>query len=360
MRACLATCMLAPGSCASAAMACATASRQPRPHVQLCTADYHLTAPAPPHGLCTTPVAAEAPAPRPTHPPRLPPPQITIGSASFEIPSASMSLFNTLSIIVLIPVYDKLLEPGLRKAGKRMTLLQRIGWGMAVAVLAMATAGLVEYYRLRDVHTTNANGSGTGSETAPQPTPASLSILWQGPQYLLVGLSEVLASIGQLELFYDQAPDVMRSCSMALQLLSTALGSYLSGAVLLAVQRGTNWLPRDLNAGRMDLFFYSLAVVMVANLVIYIWVALKYEYKAVEHRLGQLKAPTVEDLAPGIGGPGQAGLPSQPFQQRASAAVGIGGRRGGRVGQVVEDQVDVYGRSLAFLPQSPALPAPFR
>lgn len=41
--------------------------------------------------------------------------------------------------------------------------------------------------------------------------------------------TQVLASIGQLEFFYDQAPDVMRSCSMALQLLSVAAGSYLSG-----------------------------------------------------------------------------------------------------------------------------------
>lgn len=41
---------------------------------------------------------------------------------------------------------------------------------------------------------------------------------------------QVLASIGQLEFFYDQAPDIMRSCSMAMQLLSVAIGSYLSGA----------------------------------------------------------------------------------------------------------------------------------
>ena len=40
---------------------------------------------------------------------------------------------------------------------------------------------------------------------------------------------QVFTSIGQLELFYDQAPDVMRSCSMALQLLSVCIGSYLSG-----------------------------------------------------------------------------------------------------------------------------------
>jgi hypothetical protein len=75
---------------------------------------------------------------------------------------------------------------------------------------------------------------------------------------------QVLASIGQLEFFYDQAPDVMRSCSMALQLLSVAIGSYLSGALVTIVsvfsdRLGCDWLPQDLNYGRLDLFFLLLA-----------------------------------------------------------------------------------------------------
>ncbi len=36
------------------------------------------------------------------------------------------------------------------------------------------------------------------------PLQCSLSIFWQAPQYFIVGASEVLASIGQLEFFYDQ------------------------------------------------------------------------------------------------------------------------------------------------------------
>lgn len=79
---------------------------------------------------------------------------------------------------------------------------------------------------------------------------------------------QVLASIGQLEFFYDQAPDIMRSCSMALQLLSVAVGSYLSGAVVAALgsitarlgfAHGQGWLPKDMNHGRLDLFFLFLA-----------------------------------------------------------------------------------------------------
>jgi hypothetical protein len=65
---------------------------------------------------------------------------------------------------------------------------------------------------------------------------------------------------------HRQAPDVMRSCSMALQLLSTALGSYLGGGVVAVVQSastraGAPWLPKDLNEGRLNkllIFFLEL------------------------------------------------------------------------------------------------------
>ena len=44
-----------------------------------------------------------------------------------QIPAASLALFNTISIIALIPVYDRILVPGLRYFGKKISLLQRIG-----------------------------------------------------------------------------------------------------------------------------------------------------------------------------------------------------------------------------------------
>ncbi len=46
---------------------------------------------------------------------------------SFHIPAASLSIFNTLAIIVLIPLYDSGFIPLLRRCGRKITLLQRIG-----------------------------------------------------------------------------------------------------------------------------------------------------------------------------------------------------------------------------------------
>ncbi|GFH16773.1 uncharacterized protein HaLaN_13264, partial [Haematococcus lacustris] len=60
-----------------------------------------------------------------------------------------MSVFNTLSIILLIYIYDVWFEPLLKRTGcYRMTLLRRQGWGMMVAALAMIYAALLESRRL--------------------------------------------------------------------------------------------------------------------------------------------------------------------------------------------------------------------
>ncbi len=45
----------------------------------------------------------------------------------FFVPSASLALFNILTIVGLIPVYDRLFVPLLHRFGRKLTLLQRIG-----------------------------------------------------------------------------------------------------------------------------------------------------------------------------------------------------------------------------------------
>lgn len=113
--------------------------------------------------------------------------------------AATMNTFDTLIIILLIPLYDRVLVPSLALCGCKITHLQRMGWGMAVAVLSMIAAYGVERRRLQLYHDDVVlDEMNHGSQVV------DMSIWWQAIQYILVGSSEVLASIAGLEFFYDQ------------------------------------------------------------------------------------------------------------------------------------------------------------
>ncbi|EHA8592555.1 protein NRT1/ PTR FAMILY 8.3-like [Cocos nucifera] len=201
----------------------------------------------------------------------------TIGS--FTIPPASLATFNVVSVIMLVPIYDRIFVPIARRfTGKERGLseIQRMGIGLFISVLAMAAGALLEMKRL-DI--------AKAEHLEHQKVAVPLSILWQIPSYFLVGAAEVFTFIGQLEFFYDQSPDAMRSLCSALSLLTTALGNYLSSFILTIVTsittRGgkTGWIPDNLNEGHLDYFFWLLAGLSILNLMVYIYCAMRYKSK---------------------------------------------------------------------------------
>ncbi|KAK4481009.1 hypothetical protein RD792_011877 [Penstemon davidsonii] len=197
---------------------------------------------------------------------------------SFEIPSASLSLFDTISVIFWVPVYDIIIVPFARKYTKNkngFTQLQRIAIGLVISIVAMLVAGTLEMVRLNMVKEHNYY------ELKHVP----MSIFWQVPQYFIIGCAEVFTFIGQLEFFYEQAPDAMRSLCSALSLTTAAFGNYLSTLLVNVVMDfstrdgGPGWIPDNLNYGKLDCFFWLLAVLSVVNLGAYLLVAKWYTYK---------------------------------------------------------------------------------
>lgn len=47
--------------------------------------------------------------------------------AGAEIPVSALSCFDTLSILMLVPVFDQFLYPYMKKIGYPLTMLQKIG-----------------------------------------------------------------------------------------------------------------------------------------------------------------------------------------------------------------------------------------
>lgn len=201
-----------------------------------------------------------------------------LGKGGFEIPEASLSIFDTLSVLFWVPVYDRIIVPTARKfTGHKngITQLQRMGIGLFISIFAMLSAGILELVRLRYVR----------RHDLYELTKIDMSIFWQVPQYFIIGCAEVFFFIGQLEFFYEQAPDAMRSLCSALQLTTVALGSYLSTLLVTIVTNISTrhgklgWIPDNLNHGHLHYFYWLLTLLSVMNLAVFILVAKWYTYK---------------------------------------------------------------------------------
>ncbi|XP_051142592.1 protein NRT1/ PTR FAMILY 8.1-like [Andrographis paniculata] len=201
-----------------------------------------------------------------------------VGNSNFNIPAASLGIFDTLSVIFWVPIYDRIIVPVARKfTGHKngLTQLQRMGTGLFISIFSMLSAGILELVRLKYVKKHNYY------EYKEIP----MSIFWQVPQYFIIGCAEVFMFIGQLEFFYEQAPDAMRSLCSALQLTTVALGSYLSTLLVTIVtdistrDGKPGWIPDNLNYGHVDYFYWLLAALSVVNLGAFLVVAKWYTYK---------------------------------------------------------------------------------
>ncbi|XP_027110467.1 protein NRT1/ PTR FAMILY 8.2 [Coffea arabica] len=201
-----------------------------------------------------------------------------LGNTRFKIPEASLSVFDTLSVIVWVPIYDKIITPFARKiTGQKngLTQLQRMGIGMVIAILAMVTAAVLEIVRLGIVRRHNLYDA----KLIP------ISVFWQVPQYFIIGCAEVFIFIGQLEFFYEQAPDSIRSLCAALSLTTGSLGSYLSSLLVQIVTKASTrggkpgWIADNFNYGHLDYFFWLLSGLGVLNFGVFLAVAQRYTYK---------------------------------------------------------------------------------
>ncbi|XP_078438391.1 protein NRT1/ PTR FAMILY 7.3-like [Wolffia australiana] len=197
---------------------------------------------------------------------------------TFDVPPASMSAFDIFSVAFFIFFYSHLLHPlvcKIKKDSTGLTELQRMGIGLVIAVLAMVAAGTVEIFRLRYV---TDDGS------------SSLNIMWQIPQFVLIGASEVFMYVPQLEFFNSQAPDGLKSFGSALCMTSISLGNYVSSIIVTIVMDITTrrnkpgWIPGDLNKGHIDRFYFLLAAMTVVDFVVYLICARWYKSTRWESR----------------------------------------------------------------------------
>ncbi|EFJ35246.1 hypothetical protein SELMODRAFT_405191 [Selaginella moellendorffii] len=148
----------------------------------------------------------------------------------FQIPAASFTLFITLTICIIMPLYDRCFVPFARRITgneREITMLQRIG-------------------------------------------------------------------IGQNEFFYDQAPDSMRSIGVALYLGTISIGSFISSLwwSSLQVQKVAGLTaagPNNLNRAHIDYFYWLLTILSTlgymscvrGGILTSMWEILQFDHQAI-------------------------------------------------------------------------------
>ncbi|CAH8376382.1 unnamed protein product [Eruca vesicaria subsp. sativa] len=202
-----------------------------------------------------------------------------IGS-DFQIPAASLGSFVTLSMLVSVPMYDQYFVPFMRKKTgnpRGITILQRLGVGFVIQIVAVAVASAVEVKRMRvikEFHITSPK------EVVP------MNIFWLLPQYSLLGIGDVFNAIGLLEFFYDQSPEEMQSLGTTFFTSGIGVGNFLNSFLVTMIDKitsrggGKSWIGDNLNDSRLDYYYGFLVVISVVNMGLFLWAASKYVYKS--------------------------------------------------------------------------------
>lgn len=188
---------------------------------------------------------------------------------NFKIPPATLQSTITLSIILLMPFYDKILIPIFKKLTKNekgISVKERMGIGMFLSIIAIVIAALVERKRLK---------ISKMMKTTPNLDP--LSILWLLPQYILLGISDIFTVVGMQEFFYSEVPVSMRTMGFALYTSVFGVGSFVSAALISIIEtysssRGGkhNWFADDMTEARLDNYYWLLAFTSAISFLMYI------------------------------------------------------------------------------------------
>ncbi|CAF2586135.1 unnamed protein product [Rotaria sp. Silwood2] len=190
-------------------------------------------------------------------------------------------------LVVVIFILNTCLYKRLHINNRPFSIKIRMVIGMISATLSMCLTGIVEIFRQKKCDSSFQQTIGNTTYYA-----ADMSILYQFPQYISIGLSEVFTSVASLEFAYLAAPQSAQSLVMSLRFCSVGLSSFLGSAYINIYENVyenftvTNLECKD--TGKPELFyiyFFVLAVIQFIFIFIFLGCDRKFQIlKASQHR----------------------------------------------------------------------------
>ena len=164
----------------------------------------------------------------------------------FKLEASQMAALNPILVMLLIPVFSKLVYPTSAKLGYEPTPLRRMTIGMFVAAVSFVTVAVIQW----------AMDAGH-----------FLSIGWQFVPYFLITIAEIMISITGLEFAYTQSPRSMKSTIMSFWLLTIFAGNLLTAYV------------SAINKFHGATYFLFFAGIMAGLSLVFVWMASRYKVR---------------------------------------------------------------------------------
>jgi len=137
------------------------------------------------------------------------------------VPNDIISNLDPLSIIIMVPIFDIVIYPLLRKYKINFSPIKKITTGFIVASFAMTWAAVNQHY----IYKTSGF-----YETKDPDYKSPINVWVMSGTYVLIGASEIFLSVTTLEYAYTKAPKNMRSLVQAVALFTNAFSAALAQA----------------------------------------------------------------------------------------------------------------------------------
>eukprot|EP00434_Breviolum_minutum_P005841 symbB.v1.2.005150.t1/scaffold297.1/size245286/3 len=199
-----------------------------------------------------------------------------------QLNGSFFSLGDAFGIILLVPLYEKLIFPALRRyRGYYLNRSTKYVLGFSFAIAANLSAALLEHLR-RSKSTSQppdfvpcpedllgSSSCADGYLLSKCSPGASLpmtqmSAFWMAVPMFLTGAGEILVNPVVYQYVFEEAPAPLRSMLQALNLV--AAGS-ISNAITAAL---SPLVPENLNDGHIVYFYYVNCIVALVSLLVYL------------------------------------------------------------------------------------------
>jgi len=150
-----------------------------------------------------------------------------------NVPTELTSNLDPIALVILIPIFESFIYPGLRRMKINFTPLKRITVGFWVAAFSMVWAAVTQHY----IYKRSPCGDHPSADACIDGTLATdgetdISVWTQTGAFVLVAISEIFVSVVGLEYAFTKAPKSMRSLVMSVFLFTNAIAAAIQQAFL--------------------------------------------------------------------------------------------------------------------------------